>query len=64
MVLVCAQVPREMREEKFGLWKGVIKNFTATVTNLKFGTRLMKWKWTIFVVPLKTGLLISGAEGV
>lgn len=58
-----------MRNEGKKTWalEGIIKNFTAAVTNLKFGTRLgclMKWKDFIFVVPLKMGLLISGIEGL
>lgn len=47
--------------------EGVIKNVTATVMNLKFGTCLrclMKWKDFISVVPLRMGLLISGVEGL
>lgn len=56
-----------MREQKNWALEGVIKNFTAAVMNLKFGTCLgclMQWKDFIFVVPLKMGLLISGIKGL
>lgn len=59
-------VPRGIREQKIWALEGIIKNFTATVMNLKSGTCLgclMKWKDFILVVPLKMGLLISGVKG-